>query len=82
MIFRKRTYFECIIPERNKHTFYELVAGRDLFGYVVIRRWGRIDTKGQPRKRQRFQEEQDMMKEYKRIHNERIKHQYVPVRRT
>lgn len=78
MINQKRTYFECIIPERNRRAFYELIAGEDLLGYILIRRWGRIGSKGRP-KRQRFLRREAMLQEYERIHKERIKHEYVPV---
>ena len=79
MICIKRTYFECIIPERNKRAFYKLIAGQDLYGYVVIRSWGRIGSRGRPRKRQRFIQAKEMIKEYERVHKERIKNNYVPI---
>ncbi|SHO52027.1 WGR domain-containing protein [Desulfopila aestuarii] len=78
MIFKKRTYFECIIPEENRRAFYEITIGQDLFGYIIIRHWGRIGTKGQPKKQQRFVEEDEMLIEFERLYNERVKHQYVP----
>lgn len=77
MICHEIEYFECIISEQNKSAFYELIAGQDLFGYVVIRRWGRIGTKGQPRKRQRFFKEKEMLKEVERIHKKRLQHNYI-----
>jgi len=80
MIYKKKTYFECVIPEQNKRAFYELSAGRDLFGFMLVRRWGRIGCKGR-RQRQRFLDENDMLKAYKRIHKERIKHKYIAVSR-
>ena len=79
MIITQKTYFECIIPEQNKRAFYELIAGQDLFGFIIIRHWGRLGTKGQPPKQQRFSHEEDMLKEYDRVHGERIKHRYAPI---
>lgn len=79
MIITQKTYFECIIPEQNKRAFYELIAGQDLFGYIIIRYWGRLDTKGQPPKQQRFSHKEDMLKEYNRVLKERIKHCYIPI---
>ena len=78
----KYAYYVCIIPDRNKKAFYELFAGKDLFGFILIRRWGRIGTKGQPGKKQRFIEETGMLKEYERVHQERIKRGYLEVNQT
>ena len=79
MVCHKYSYYVCIIPERNKKAFYEIFAGKDLFGSILIRKWGRIGTKGQPEKKQRFLEETKMLKEYERVHQERIKHGYMQV---
>ncbi len=76
MICQKKAYYECIVPERNKRAFYELVAGKDLFGFVMIRRWGRIPGRGTC-KRQDFREKEEMLKEYEHIHRKRIKYEYV-----
>jgi len=76
LILINKTYFECVIPERNKRAFYEIVAGRDLFGFIVFRRWGRIGTKGHPKMQQRFTNETEMRMEYSRVCSERIKHGY------
>ncbi len=78
----KYSYHVCIIPDENKKAFYEIFAGKDLFGFILIRRWGRIGTKGQPGKKQRFLEEIGMVKEYERIRQERIKHGYLEVNQT
>lgn len=78
----KYSYYVCIIPEKNKKAFYELFAGKDLFGFILIRRWGRIGTKGQPGKRQRFNEKGGMLEEYERVCQERIKHGYLQVNQT
>lgn len=82
MVCHKYSYYVCIIPDRNKKAFYELFAGKDLFGFVLIRRWGRIGTRGQPKIKQRFIEETAMLKEYKRVHRERMKHGYIQVDKT
>jgi len=79
MLYHKREYFVCIIPQKNKFAFYELIAARDLFGFIVVRHWGRIGTKGQPAKQQRFADEHGMMKEFDRVYRERIGHKYIPV---
>lgn len=79
MVYHKYAYYVCIFPERNKNAFYELFAGKDLFGFILIRRWGRIGTKGQPRMKQRFIEEMGMLEEYKRVHQARMKHGYMQV---
>lgn len=76
MICYHREYFECIIPKNNRYAFYELIAGRDLFGFIVVRRWGRIGTRGQPLKQQRFTDKTAMMQEFDRVYKERIKHEY------
>ncbi|WP_319548497.1 WGR domain-containing protein [Desulfogranum marinum] len=82
MLCYKYSYYVCIIPDRNKEAFYELFAGKDLWGFILIRRWGRIGTKGQPGKKQRFLEKTGMLKEYERVHHERIKHGYLQVNQT
>ena len=66
----KRQHFECIIPELNKKAFYDIIAGHDLFGYILIRRWGRIGTKGQPHMRQRFRNKKEMLGAFEKVHNE------------
>ncbi len=76
------TFLTIIIPDKNKKAFYELFAGKDLFGFILIRRWGRIGTKGQPEKKQRFLEEMGMLNEYERVRQERIKRGYLQVNQT
>ena len=78
----KYAYYVCISPDRNKKAFYELFAGKDLFFFILIRRWGRIGTKGLTGKKQRFLEETGMLKEYDRVHQERIKRGYLQVNQT
>ena len=81
MIIHRQEYFKCVIPERNKSAFYLMIAGRDLFGYILIRRWGRIGTKGQPRLQMRFTTEEDLFEEYNRVRKERLKREYRVVSR-
>ena len=39
-----------LAPEENVARFYALMIERDLFGHVVlVRRWGRIGTRGRER---------------------------------
>ena len=76
MIRVKTAYLECRIPERNRAAFYRLIAGRDLFGFYLIRHWGRIGTKGQPKLHQRFKTERELMKEFDRVLKKRMQHQY------
>ena len=76
MICLKSARLECRIPERNKSAFYHMVAGRDLFGLVLIRHWGRIGTKGQPKLRHRFKTKSELMKEFDRVLKKRMQHQY------
>jgi len=81
MIFLENTYLECRIPEKNKEAFYQIIAGHDLFGLVLIRHWGRIGTKGQPKLKSRFESEDELMREYLRVLKTRFKHRYLPVER-
>ncbi len=82
MYCHKYAYYVCIIPAQNKKAFYELFAGKDLFGFILIRRWGRIGTKGQPGKKQRFLEREELLQAYERVHQERTKHGYLQVSQT
>ncbi|MFP7756210.1 WGR domain-containing protein [Thermodesulfobacteriota bacterium B35] len=76
MICIKSAYLECRIPERNRSAFYHLMAGRDLFGLVLIRHWGRIGTRGQPKLKSRFASEEEMLREFQRILQLRFRHGY------
>ncbi len=76
MICLKTAYLECRIPEQNRAAFYHLVAARDLFGYILIRHWGRIGTKGQPKLRHRYTSEHDLMKGFQGVLKKRLRHQY------
>ena len=68
---------ECVKPERNRKAFYHLVATKDLFSYKLIRRWGRIGTKGQPGHSERFADQEAMAKGLRRIVRTRLAHGYV-----
>jgi len=50
---------ECVMPEKNRKAFYRLVAANDLFSYKLIRRWGRLGTKGQLGQSERFADQAD-----------------------
>lgn len=76
MICLKTAYLECRIPEKNRAAFYHLIAGRDLFGYILVRHWGRIGTKGQPKLQHRFITEDDLMKGFQQVLKKRLKHRY------
>jgi predicted DNA-binding WGR domain protein len=47
------------MPEKNRKAFYRLVAAKDLFSYKLIRRWGRLGTKGQLGQSERFADQAD-----------------------
>ena len=76
MICLKTAYLECKIPERNRAAFYNLIAGRDLFGLILIRHWGRIGTKGQPKLRHRYTSEHELMHDFHRVLKKRLRHRY------
>jgi len=70
---------ECVIPEKNRKAFYRLVATKDLFSYKLIRRWGRIGTKGQPGQLERFVDQVEMAQGLRRIVRKRLSHGYIIV---
>ena len=72
----KHVYLECRIFERNRHAFYTITAGHDLFGWTLIRHWGRIGTKGQPKLRKRFTTEEAIRCEFGRVLEKRYSRQY------
>ncbi|BCO09296.1 hypothetical protein GF1_16720 [Desulfolithobacter dissulfuricans] len=76
MIFLEQAYFECVIPEKNRKAFYYVVAGRDLFSYVLIRKWGRIGSRGHPGMKKRYLSKSDMFGDYNRVVKKRLKHEY------
>jgi len=68
---------ECVKPERNRKAFYRLTAMQDLFGYKLVRQWGRIGTKGKPGQSERFEDQAGMAKGLRRIVRTRLAHGYV-----
>ncbi|MBV5330136.1 MAG: WGR domain-containing protein [Chlorobium sp.] len=68
---------ECVNPERNRKAFYRLIAMQDLFGFKLMRHWGRIGTKGQPGQSERFADQEGMAKGLRRIVRTRLAHGYV-----
>ncbi len=77
MICIEQIYMECVKPERNKCAYYRLVAGRDLFGFKLIRSWGRLGTKESPRHQERFINTAEMEKSFRRIIKKRLSHGYT-----
>ena len=74
----KRLRFECVIPEQNKSAFYELATGRDLFGFVLLRCFGRIGGRGRCLKT-RFATETAMLAARDSLQEKRLKRGYIPV---
>ncbi|MBA3007015.1 MAG: WGR domain-containing protein [Desulfocapsa sp.] len=72
-------HMECVIPDKNRKAFYRLTAMQGLLNYTLIRRWGRIGTKGQPGQSDRFTDQVDMAQELRRIVRKRLSHGYVIV---
>jgi predicted DNA-binding WGR domain protein len=68
---------ECVIPDKNRKAFYRLVTTKDLFSYKLIRRWGRIGTKGQPGQSERYADQEGMAKGLRRIVRKRLAHGYI-----
>jgi len=49
-LFPNRLQLESREAARNRFRFYEMVVERDLFGtWCLVRRWGRIGTRGRAR---------------------------------
>lgn len=67
---------ECVIPIKNRKAFYRLTALQDLFGYKLVRHWGRIGAKGQTGQAQRFTEQVDMAHGLRSIVRKRLAHGY------
>ena len=77
MICIEQIYMECVKPERNKYAYYRLVAGHDLFGFKLIRSWGRLGTKESPRHQERYIGLEDMQRNIQRIVRTRKLHGYI-----
>lgn len=70
-------YFECVIPSKNRRAFYLIQAEMDLYGFMLIRKWGRIGTKGSRPLKIRFQSKEDLMEAFGRILDLRFSRKYV-----
>lgn len=70
-------HMECVVPDKNRKAFYRLIATQDLFSYKLTRAWGRIGTKGQPRRSKRFTDQKDMAQGLRKIVRKRMSHGYV-----
>ena len=77
MINTEQIYLECVIPERNRNAYYKIISGQDLFGFKLIRCWGRIGTQEKIRLQKRFADHEKMNKDYQRILSIRLAHGYT-----
>ncbi len=76
MIVIDKKYLECICDEKNKYAFYEITATIDLFGYVLVRRWGRIGSKGRIMK-ERFPSQEETKEALNRVLKKRLSRKYI-----
>ena len=81
MIYVEHIYLECVIPEKNRNAYYRIMSGQDLFGFKLIRSWGRIGTSEKVRLQKRFTSEKEMKKVVRRILNVRLAHGYIVKRK-
>lgn len=72
----KEAYLECVLPEKNRRSFYRIMAVKDLFGIKLERQWGRIGTKGRTMPGQRFACMDDLMALFEEVLKIRFKHDY------
>ena len=72
----RHIHLECIDPSRNRRAFYEIRAETDLFGLIIIRRWGRIGTRGHPPLKMRFKTQDELQEEFDRILAVRLSRNY------
>jgi predicted DNA-binding WGR domain protein len=77
MIGIAHEYLECVLLEKNRNAFYRLIACRDLFGFKLIRIWGRIGTREKIRMQERFTDQEELKKAYRKIMAIRHSHGYV-----
>lgn len=70
-------YLECVIPSLNRRAFYLIQAEIDLYGFMLIRKWGRIGTKGSRPLKIRFQNKEDLLEAFEHILGIRFSHKYV-----
>ncbi len=69
---------ECQIPDKNRAAFYRLIACRDLFGFKLIRHFGRIGTRGRVMNT-RYRDETELMKGFDKLLRVRYAHKYKDV---
>jgi predicted DNA-binding WGR domain protein len=77
MIHAEQIYLECVIPEKNRNAYYRMMSGQDLFGFKLIRCWGRIGTQEKIRLQKRFARHDEMKRAYQRILSVRLAHGYT-----
>lgn len=77
MITIKSVYLECVIPCLNRRAFYLILAEIDLYGYMLIRKWGRIGTRGSPPLKMRFKNKKKLMAEFDRVLDVRFDRSYI-----
>lgn len=73
----KLAYLECIIPSLNRRAFYLIQAEVDLYGLMLVRRWGRIGTKGSRPLKVRFENKEDLLAEFARVLKVRFSRKYI-----
>jgi len=73
----KSAYLECIVPAQNRRAFYLIQAELDMYGFLLIRQWGRIGTRGQRPLKIRFQDKRDLLEEFNRVLRIRVSHKYI-----
>lgn len=73
----KLAYLECIIPSMNRRAFYLIQAEVDLYGFMLIRKWGRIGTKGRRPLKVRFENKEDLLAEFARVLKVRFSRKYI-----
>jgi predicted DNA-binding WGR domain protein len=77
MLGGEKIYLECVIPEKNRNAFYRLMSGQDLFGFKLIRTWGRRGSRERIRMQERFDSREEMKKAWNRILMLRLCHGYI-----
>ena len=73
------TYLEKHNLEKNLHRFYAISVMPSLFGWSVIRRWGRIGNYGRL-KIDLYDDRESAQMGFERKEREKLKRNYKPVR--
>lgn len=73
----KSAYLECVIPSQNRRAFYLIQAEIDMYGFMLIRKWGRIGTKGSRPLKIRFQNKEDLLEAFGHVLNVRFSRKYI-----